>query len=139
MDTNEANALLQARGLPIPRSLAEVIDTYRDVRELRLEKDKDAAELKELENFAKKTLIDNIPADGAEGLSSLRFRAEITKKPTARATDFLAVFNYAAANDRADFIERRINAKNVREALDSGVEVPGVEKFTVTDLSVTKR
>lgn len=138
MDTNEANAALATLGLAAPQSLPDVIDTYRDVRELRLAKDKEAAALKELESFAKKALIEGIPSIG-EGLSSKRFNAEITKKPTARVTDFNAVFGYAAANDRPDLIQKRINEKNVRELLDEGVEVPGTERYTVTDVSVTKR
>lgn len=123
----------------IPENLSTVVDMYRQYRDIRLAMDKEVAAVKEYENALKQHLIDNIPKDSA-GVFGLLYKAQITMKPTATVSKdgWPALMQFIKENDRLDLIQKRLSATAAMDMMDQGITIPGVEKFNVVDVSVTK-
>ena len=123
-------------GDPLPE-LAACVDDYRDTREVRLamQKEVDAVEAREKE--LRDHLIANL-TDDMTGIAGKKFRAQRIKKEVPSAKDWVLIRDYVVENDRFDLLQRRLSDKAVQDLWEAGEEVPGVERFTKIDVSVTK-
>ncbi len=58
-------------------------------------------------------------------------------EPTPK--DWPAIYSYIVENDAFDMLQRRLSATAVKDRWESGIVIPGIDKFETWDLSLTKR
>ncbi len=143
-------------GAPFPSSLGELADAYYDKKHerLALAKEQEAALKKVADDEAalKNFIIDTVPKSDQGGLMGVRAVAEITKKDVPRVMDWSKYYAFIVAeytkhvkkkDGQQDgafaFLQRRAGDAAVKESWSAGTAVPGVDKFTVIDVSITKR
>jgi len=60
-----------------------------------------------------------------------------SEEPTV--VDWPAVYAFIKENDAFDILQRRLSPTAVKDRWDEEILVPGIDKFTTWDLSLTKR
>jgi len=122
---------------PLP-SVGRCADLYRELRDLRLQMEKETARVQKAEARVREHIIANLSKSSDTGAAGLKYRAQIVTKQRPTVSDFQAFGDFVMRNGRLDLLQRRINDKAVMEMLDAGEKVAGVEKMTVVDVSITK-
>jgi hypothetical protein len=129
---------------------------YYDAKHERLALQKQQEEALEKlaadERFLKEFIIQEVPKSNQGGLMGIRAVAEIVKKEVPRVADWSKYYasiveSYLKHKKKKDgmedgafaFLQRRAGDAAVKEAWAAGETVPGVERFTVIDVSITKR
>jgi hypothetical protein len=136
-------------GAPLPTSLGRCADLYRDVREVRLAMEKEAGEVKAREAEIREHLIRNLDKGGDTGAAGLRYRAQLVQKThyriapadkeTGAASGWGILCSWIRKNDRFDLLQKRINEAAATEfQQETGRVIPGLERMTLPDVSVTK-
>lgn len=127
------------------RNLAVVADQYKEARDARLKKEKEAAKLKEKEAELYQYLIDNLPASKAGGIQGSIARVEIVFKevPVFDGEDDGDVvasrdkfFKFAKRKGNEDLVSEQMNQKAIKERWEAGKEVPGIVRFKMKRLSL---
>ena len=122
-----------------PDSLGECIDRLYKLRTFRLKQEKEIKERKRTENAYRSHIINLLGDVNLEGGRGTVATASIKSSEEPTAKDWSEIYAYIEANDAFDLLQRRLSAKAVKQRWELGEEVPGIEKFTVVDLSLTKR
>lgn len=125
-------------GAPLPPSIGLCADLYSEVRELRLEMQKVVDRVKARENECKEHIIQNLSKSDDTGAAGKKYRAQITTKDVPSLKDWDAFTAYIMKSRRWDLLHKRISNKPVVDMWEEGEEVPGVERFKVVDVSITK-
>ena len=128
----------KAPPLKLPKSLAACADLYSTLRDERLAKDKEAAKLKEQEEFVKQYLIDNIPKSEATGVSGKVAQVSVVRKKVPKVGDWAKFQAHILKTKDFSLLNRAINKKAITERWDANKAVPGVEAFDVVELSLHK-
>ena len=118
--------------------LGSAIDQLYAKRAQRLDVEKDVKKLKSEELALRvyiKQLLDKASLEGGRGQSA---SASIVHQTEPAAKDWLAIYAFIRENDAFDMLQRRLSSVAVKDRWDSGIVVPGIEKFDTWDLSVTK-
>lgn len=119
--------------------LGTAIDTLYALRARRLEAEKviKAFKSEELElRVIIKRLLDNASLEGGRGQVASTSIIHSTE-PTPK--DWPAIYAFIQENDAFDMLQRRLSASAVKDRWESGIVIPGIEKFDTWDLSLTKR
>lgn len=135
----------------MPESIGRCADLYKEVSTLRLAMSKEVEEVEAFEKKVKAHIIDTLSVSDDTGASGLKYRAQIVTKKTPRikvdeeadtgqstAQGWRALWDYIAANDRFDLLQKRLADKAIKDMIDQGETVPGVELFTSKDVSIQK-
>ena len=122
----------------IPKNLAAVADLYKVTKDRRLAMEKEAAAVGEEEAALKKHLIDNLPKSQAGGITGKIARAEITKRDVPTVEDESAFMSFAKRKGNDDLVKTVPVMSAVQERWKAGKAVPGIGKFTVVSISLTK-
>lgn len=125
----------------LPRTLAACADLYWETRNKRLAIDKQVAELQKQETYIKEHLIKNIPKSDATGVAGKLCRVTVMPKDIPQVKDWDKFWEYIARNrSKGAFalLNKAPNAAAIKEIWESGKDVPGVEKFSTSTLSVNK-
>lgn len=132
-------------GGPLPQSLGGCADLLHDVRELRLQMEKEADTIKRRESEIKEHLITNLSKRDDTGSAGRRYRAQVktTTKMRVATGDgqdgWGMLYAWIRQNDRFDMLQRRLSDKAVEDwVADNGQPLPGTEKFNAVDISITK-
>lgn len=143
-------------GAPFPVSLGELADEYyaKKHERMALQKAQEEAlkQVKADEDFIKNFIIDTVPKSDQGGLMGMHAVAEIVKKDVPRVEDWSKFYAYVVneylkhakkKDGQQDgafaFLQRRAGDSAIKEMWEAGTAVPGVGKFTVIDVSITKR
>ena len=119
--------------------LGTAIDKLYALRAERLEAEKQIKVMKSNElalRITIKRLLDAASLEGGRGISASA-SIQYSTEPTAK--DWSAIYFYIRENDAFDMLQRRLSSTAVKDRWDSGIIIPGIEKFDTWDLSVTKR
>lgn len=132
----------------LPKSLAACADLLYETRQGRLADQKVVEAQKKLESAIKEKLIAELPKGEASGISGKVARVTVVTKEIPQVKDWDKVYQFilkhAEKNTGARKLEmfallqRRLGEELLKELWDSGVKVPGVEPFTVVDVSLNK-
>lgn len=124
--------------LVMPKSMGQCADLFYKLRAARLlaqnavnDLEKDEAELRE-------HIINNLPKSQASGAAGKVARAQIVPSYEPQVDDWDKFYAHMSRKKEFDLMNRAINRKAIKERWDNGKEVPGVKKFKVVKLSVTK-
>ena len=124
----------------IPKTLAAAADLYYQIREKRLELERQAAAEKDFETELKEHLIASLTKD-TTGVAGKLCRVSAQNKVVPQVKDWELFYAYVAKNrSKGGFamLNKAVNAKAVSEVWSAGKAVPGVEPFTTVVLSVNK-
>lgn len=124
--------------IKLPKTLAACADLYDDLRDQRLAKDKEAAQLKEQEEFVKNYLIENIPKSEATGVAGKHAQVGIVRKKVPQVKDWDAFYKHLLKTKDFSLMNRAINKKAIEERWEAKKVVPGVEAFDTVTLSLHK-
>lgn len=122
----------------LPKTLAACADKLYQTREKRLALQRQAKELEEQESKLKQHLIEKLPEQDASGVAGKVCRITLVDKVVPYAKDWSEIYDHIKKTGHFDLLGRRINAKAVEERWENGEEVPGVETYTTTNVSINK-
>ena len=125
-------------GAPVPQSLGGCADLLHDVRELRMDMQRqtDLIEAREKELQAH---IINSSTENDTTFGGRRYVAQVYKEAEPVAQDWGVFFSWVRKNDRFDLLQKRLATKAVKETQEAeGRLLPGLTQIHVQKLSLTK-
>lgn len=134
----KADAKPKAPPIKLPKSLAACADLYSELRDTRLQADKDAAALKVKEQFVKQYLIDNIPKSDATGVAGKVAQVTIVRKRVPRLANWDEFKAHLLKTKDFSLINRALNKTAVLERWEAHKTIPGVDAFDDVTLSLHK-
>jgi hypothetical protein len=121
-----------------PKALGACADKLFELRNKRLEMQK-AVDLVAKEESALKThIIDNLPKSQASGVAGKLARVSITSKEIPQVKDWTVFYEYVRKTKQFDLMQRRLSDGAVKDRLDEGINIPGVELFNAVSVSINK-
>lgn len=133
-DTNERFV----KGSPLPASLGRCADLYKEVRDMRLAMEKETDAVHARENEIKEHLVSNLSKEDS-GAAGLKYRAQRTETTKYVVKDWPALWGWIFANKRSDMMQKRVSDKAVADYVEAEDKLlPGMERFTAIDVSITK-
>lgn len=134
----------------MPKKLADCADLLFTTRAERLQLQKIVDEKQAIETTITRFLIDSLPKDNASGIAGKMCRVSLVSKEVPQVNDWDAFYKFIAEEFKKQekkfgtgsgafaLLQRRIGEKAVQELWEEDKAVPGVGKFSVTNLSVSK-
>lgn len=127
------------KGGPIPNSPGRAGDLYAEVRQLRLDMQKEVEAVAEREAELREHLISTISKSDDEGAVGLKVRVLVKTKAKPRPADWDAFYAYIRKHERFDLLQKRLSERAIMDMDEAGEMPPGIERINVPELSVTKR
>ena len=125
-------------GDPLPEVLGHCADFYKQVRDLRLAMDKEVKAIKDRETEIYNHIVDNLSVEENTGVAGRKYRAQITTQEEPTVTDWENLYDYIHENDRFDLLNKSLAKKAVKDMLEEGDKIPGVDTIIVKKVSITK-
>jgi hypothetical protein len=127
------------KGAPLPASIGGCADLYHDIRELRLEMERQVADIRARETEIREHIINSTTVNDRGGVGQ-RYKAVVIAELKPTVKDWNVFFPLVAKLGRFDFLQKRISEAALMEAiLDNGkIPPPGVELISVKTVSITK-
>ncbi len=126
-------------GAPVPSSIGACADLYHDIRTLRLSMDSKVREVKARETEIREHIIDTLSKAEDTGAAGQRYRAQIVTKVKYNVLDWGIVTAWIRKNDRFDMLQKRLSDVAVKDWVEANERIlPGTERLTVPDVSITK-
>lgn len=126
------------QGGPIPSALGRVGDLYAEVRQLRLDMEKDVEVVRARESELREHLIDNLSKSDDTGAVGLTHRVMVRTKTKPKVEDWDAFYDYVSKSGRFDLLQKRIAERAILDMDEAGEIPPGVGRIHVPELSLTK-
>jgi len=115
--------------------LMQLVTRFNNVRDERLDLQRKRDKRYESEIELKLMLVAAIKESGLQKVANVKLVLKI--KPVAK--DWEAIRKYIIEHDAWDLMQRRLGDLACRERWDDGIDLPGIDKFPVDDLSIGKR
>jgi len=125
-------------GAPIPDSIGRCADLLHEVKQLRLDMDKEVDVVRQRERELEQHIIDNLESGEDTGAAGLQYRVQVRKKTKPKPSDWAALHDYIREHGRFDLLQKRLADKAVMDMLAEGEDLPGVERIHVPQISLTK-
>jgi len=116
----------------------ELAILYRELRNLRLDKQHEVDELTAREAEAKRGLIAALVDAGMDGLVAEGYQYALETKVVYSPVDWSALYAFIRSTDAFDLLNRALNQAAVRHRIDDGIAVPGISNVDVINLSMRK-
>jgi hypothetical protein len=127
--------MMNVDNLPV----GEIIDLLYARRNARLEQERQTKVLKAEEAVCKAAIIAKLEAVGLDGGKGHDAIAAVYITEMPKPEDWDAIEEYVVLNDSFDIFQRRLSPVAIRARWEQGLEIPGISKVDVTELSITKR
>jgi hypothetical protein len=108
------------------------------VDEERLRVQKSAEAIKKFVSKLEKWFIQELPEDDATGVAGKVARVQLKKKSRPSVVDWGKFYAHIKKKGEFELLNRAPNAKSIKERWEQGKEVPGIEQFIYSAVSVTK-
>lgn len=122
----------------ISSHITDLVNNYISIRAQRLAKDKEAAEMAELEKVLKDEIVLKFRNSNMDALGSVNGVVKMTRLIEPRADDWPAIREYIVEHNAFELLHARLTSTAVKERWDAGEEIPGVGRSEVYKLSVSK-
>lgn len=122
----------------LPKTLAGCADLLYTTRQKRLDVQKQADDLEGQEKLLKAHLIDSLPKSDALGVSGKVAHVLIVTKQEPQVKDWDVFYAHIKKKGAFHLMNRALNKASVREQMEAGKVVPGVEMFTAVTVSLKK-
>lgn len=119
--------------------LAALADEFYAAQRVRLELDKKAEEAKKVESFLREQILAYMAQEKVFNIGSATVQVNRHLKPKPSVKDWNMLYQYITNTGSFDLLHKRVTEKAVELRWEDGQEVPGVEKFIVEKLTVTKK
>jgi hypothetical protein len=119
-------------------SIGNLIDKLYDLRQQRLDLQKQVDALKEQETALRQAILFELDMNGLAKASGSHATAGVTLSIQPSVEDWDAVYEFIQRNQRFDLLQKRLSTTAWRELVDEGVHVPGTFVMEVRDISLTK-
>ena len=127
------------KGAPLPTTLGALADEYADVRQARLDKDKESAGIKERETEIYDTILSALSESEDTGASGKHHRVQRVTKTVNNVADWPTLHAFIQQNNAFEMLQKRLADKAVTEFADAnGALPPGVQAVDIATLSFTK-
>lgn len=120
------------------KSIGNRADFLYEADEHRLECQKEVEAMKKFLSLLERWFIQQLPEGDATGIAGEIARVQIKHKERPNVTDWDKFYAHIAKTRSFELLNRAPNAKSMKERWENGVTIPGVEKFSFKDVSVTK-
>jgi hypothetical protein len=120
-----------------PKTMGACADRLYELRAKRLEVQKLAEQIEAEEKALKEYIIQNLPKSDT-GAQGKHHRVSVVTKVVPRVEDWDAVYKYVKRTGSFDLFQRRLSDPAVIERWEAGKTVPGVTRFQLVTLSLTK-
>jgi hypothetical protein len=125
-------------GAPCPASLGACADLLHDVRELRLEMQRQTDAIEAREKEVRAWIIDHASATDTT-FGGQRYVAQVYKETEPTIQDWGVFCAWVRKNDRFDLLQKRLSTKAVDETQETeGRILPGLTQIHVSKVSLTK-
>ena len=121
------------------RNIGECIAYLYYIKQKKARINKITKKLTEMAEATEQLLIKKIKDQGVEGLHSNGISATVSEETFGNIKDYEAFETYLKETDSLFILQRRLSQVAVRDLWNSGETIPGVEAFTKTTLSLSKR
>lgn len=121
-----------------PKTLGACADRMYQLRQKRLEMQKEVDKVAAEEAALKEHIINTLPKSEASGVAGKLARVAVVTKQVPQVKDWDAFYKYVKRTGQFDLLQRRLSEVAIKERWDAGKEVPGVEHFTVVTVSINK-
>lgn len=121
-----------------PEQIGFLVDQFKIAEADRLVADKAAEAKKVLETKIKLTIIGQMKTGGVGAIGGAAFKAEYTTEDQPTVKDWTKFYAHVHKTKNWDLLERRVGKAAVKLRWEDGKEVPGVDRFPVDKLSITK-
>ena len=122
----------------LPVSLGACADAAYRIREERLALQQQVSELQARETALRERIIELLPKSEATGVSGKIARANITRKSVPTVADWDALCEHVRKTGEFDLLQRRVSGAAASARWDDDIDIPGVERYVVVDVSLTK-
>lgn len=141
---------LKAKALKLPKSLGACVDKYHQFRQQRLLEQKEVDELKKTEKAIQEHIIDNLDKRDEGGAVGREYKGVVKTETQYIVEDWDKFYAHIKKTGEFDLLNRALNQAAVKErvAMQDPPKrnadkwrpklPPGVGRFTVKKLSVTK-
>ena len=126
-----------AKKLTAKTALA-VAQEYDSTRAQRLELDRQAAAVKEVELELRQQLMDMLQALDINSVGDNEKIYALVQKPEPTVEDWNALHAHIKKTGEFELLYRRVNPAAIKERWELHKQVPGVKQFIAITLSVTK-
>lgn len=124
--------------IKIPQTLGECADLLYDTRAQRLELQKQVDLLASHESQLKAHIIESLPKENAIGIAGKVAKVTLATKSVAQVKDWGEFYKYVQSTGEFDLMQRRVSDAAIKERWEAGDEIPGVDPFSFTTLSINK-
>lgn len=104
----------------------------------RLARGKEVEGIRKFVSKLEKWFIQTLPQGDSTGIAGKTARVQIVPKERPSVMDWDKFYEHIRKNKAFELLNRAVNVKSVKERWDQGKQVPGVEKYSYKDVSVTK-
>lgn len=125
--------------------LAQTVDLYFETRQKRLDMQKEVDAVQAEERKLKEFLINNISkTEHATGVAGKLMCATIVQNIEPAPEDWNDIYKFLAKSYKGptannfDLLQKRLSPPAVRERWEGNVDLPGIGRVQVTELSLTK-
>lgn len=121
-----------------PKAPGACADLYYQLRERRLEAQKQVEAIEVQEKALKEHLINTLPKSEASGVAGKLARVTVVVKQVPQVEDWNKFYKHVKKTGDFELLQRRLGDTAIRERWENGKSVPGVKSFNAVTLSVNK-
>lgn len=124
--------------MKIPATIGACADLLYKIRQERLKLQKEVEALEAQEHELREHIIATLPKSEASGVQGKVARVSVVTKDIPQVKDWNVFYEYVRKNKAFDLLQRRLADKAVKDRLEDGKKLPGVELFRATTVSLNK-
>lgn len=113
-------------------------DLYYEMNNKRLELNRQAKTIEDFTAKLGKWFIQELPDKDSTGVAGKVARIQVKDDTVPRVMDWSKFYAHIKKNNAFELLNRAVNAKSVKERWDNKKQVPGVDKFSIKKISITK-
>lgn len=121
-----------------PKTVGACADYLFTLKAKRLEQSKVVAAMEAEESALKEYIIQTLPKSETTGVAGKLARVTVVTKQVPQVKDWDKFRAFIVKNKRWDLMQKQISAGAIKEIWDAKKQVPGVESFTATTISLNK-
>jgi hypothetical protein len=118
--------------------IPELIENYAVLRDRRLEAQREVDNIAKLEGRAKDELIAAMQESGLTHAGGKDHKVSLKMVDKPVAGDWALIYDYIQENQAFDLLQRRLTEKAIKDRWEDGLSIPGVVRFPVEKLTVSK-
>ena len=121
-----------------PKQLGMCADLLYQIREKRLEKQKEVDAIETEEKALKEHIIQTLPKSEASGVAGKVARVTVVTKQIPQVKDWDTFYKHIKKTGDFDLLQRRLTDTAIKDRWENGKKIPGVESFNAVTVSLNK-